>query len=271
MSFKDKLRIVLDDLEAMLLEKNRKYGDSALNPARVFSKADPVEQIKVRIDDKLSRLARMEPDEDEDVVLDLMGYLALLRVAKGQAISDNQDAPRPWTKEQVVIQMSTMMEKLAEMWDRSVSAWDRDLLVWLATCPIGFTNTTLRKIICALVKGTKRRGTSVYDLLVEHRIAVARLVDLQKECLSGGSLREVQDAARSAGLDDKGGSRPTPLVLAGVQVLADDPRAALIICAKNCLAAFEAQVNDPHPRDAENSQVMVLASFGNPFREGENP
>lgn len=69
-----------DEIKAMLLEKNRAYGDSALNPLRVFSKADPVEQIKVRIDDKLSRIVRGS-NAGEDVILDLIGYLILLRIA----------------------------------------------------------------------------------------------------------------------------------------------------------------------------------------------
>ena len=69
-------------IETLLLEKNRKYGDSALNPCRIFSKADAVEQIKVRIDDKLKRLQNEQNDEDEDVVKDLVGYLVLLMIAK---------------------------------------------------------------------------------------------------------------------------------------------------------------------------------------------
>jgi len=68
----------------LLLEKNLKYGDSATNPIRVFSKASPVEQLNVRIDDKLSRIFRGDnSEEDEDVDLDLIGYLILKRVAKG--------------------------------------------------------------------------------------------------------------------------------------------------------------------------------------------
>lgn len=71
-----------DAIKNMLLEKNRKYGNSALNPVRVFSKADPIEQINVRIDDKLSRIKSAQKDEDEDVEKDLMGYLVLKRVAR---------------------------------------------------------------------------------------------------------------------------------------------------------------------------------------------
>lgn len=71
-----------DAIKNLLLEKNRKYGNSALNPVRVFSKADTVEQIKVRMDDKLSRIRNEQGDEDEDVYMDLAGYLVLMLIAK---------------------------------------------------------------------------------------------------------------------------------------------------------------------------------------------
>jgi len=73
-----------DSVKELLLEKNRKYGDSALNPVRIFSKSDPVEQIKVRLDDKLSRIRNQQSDEDEDVIDDAIGYLVLLKVAQMQ-------------------------------------------------------------------------------------------------------------------------------------------------------------------------------------------
>jgi len=72
----------LANIETMLIDKNAKYGNSALEPKRIFSKASSVEQILVRIDDKLSRMATQSVDEDEDVVQDLLGYLILLRIAQ---------------------------------------------------------------------------------------------------------------------------------------------------------------------------------------------
>lgn len=75
---------VCDEIRELLLEKNRKYGDSALNPVRIFSKASTMEQLKVRLDDKLSRLRNVQEDEDEDVVSDLIGYLVLVKVAQVQ-------------------------------------------------------------------------------------------------------------------------------------------------------------------------------------------
>lgn len=70
-----------DEIKNLLLEKNRKYGDSALNPVRIFSKASTLEQLKVRMDDKLSRLRNAQDDEDEDPTTDLIGYLVLYKVA----------------------------------------------------------------------------------------------------------------------------------------------------------------------------------------------
>ena len=68
-------------LRELLIAKNEAYGNAALDPVRIFSKADPEEQLRVRIDDKLSRLVRGQ-DAGEDVVLDLLGYLILLRIAR---------------------------------------------------------------------------------------------------------------------------------------------------------------------------------------------
>lgn len=71
-----------DAIKSMLLEKNRKYGNSALEPQRIASRASPEEQILVRIDDKLSRWKTSAPGDDEDIVGDLIGYLIMLRVAR---------------------------------------------------------------------------------------------------------------------------------------------------------------------------------------------
>tara|TARA_B100000029_G_C17340993_1_gene875261 strand:- start:138 stop:635 length:498 start_codon:yes stop_codon:yes gene_type:complete len=70
------------ELLNFLLEKNEQYGDSALEPIRIFSKASIDEQIKVRIDDKLNRLIQGSAsiEKDEDVIKDLIGYLVLLLI-----------------------------------------------------------------------------------------------------------------------------------------------------------------------------------------------
>ncbi len=75
---------VCNEIRDMLLAKNQKYGNSATNPVRIFSKASTEEQILVRLDDKLSRLAKGDLDDTEDVFMDLIGYLLLLRVHRRQ-------------------------------------------------------------------------------------------------------------------------------------------------------------------------------------------
>ena len=72
---------VCNKIKALLLLKNKAYGDSALNPVRIFSKNDSVEGLLVRIDDKLSRIKNVGiTSATEDTLMDLIGYLVLLKV-----------------------------------------------------------------------------------------------------------------------------------------------------------------------------------------------
>lgn len=70
---------VCSELARFLCEKNDAYGNSIFDPVRIFSKLPTSEQINVRIDDKLSRLARGVA-AGEDTVRDLAGYLILKMV-----------------------------------------------------------------------------------------------------------------------------------------------------------------------------------------------
>ena len=80
--FREKVQQVLNPLEDLLVAKNEAYGNSALDPVNIFSKSTAVEQIKVRIDDKLSRLYRGKEYGDEDTITDLLGYIVLLKIAE---------------------------------------------------------------------------------------------------------------------------------------------------------------------------------------------
>lgn len=73
-----------DRIKAFLIEKNLAYGNSALDPVRIFSSASTVEQLLVRIDDKLSRMENGFEHGQDDTTLDLVGYLILLRIAVGR-------------------------------------------------------------------------------------------------------------------------------------------------------------------------------------------
>ena len=82
-----------DDLCALLLDKNRRYGNSALEPIRVFSRAGVLEQLNVRMDDKLSRIVSGQEDDDEDAERDLAGYLILKSIARKLAAAGKDAAP----------------------------------------------------------------------------------------------------------------------------------------------------------------------------------
>ena len=82
MNTSEKIEIVCNNMAQFLIAKNVAYGDSALNPVRIFSKADSVEQIKIRIDDKLIRLMQGHEFGRDDTVKDLCGYLILLMVTE---------------------------------------------------------------------------------------------------------------------------------------------------------------------------------------------
>ena len=78
-----KISNVCDDIKKLLIDKNRKYGNSALKPNRIFSKSSATEQLLVRIDDKLNRIMKGAGllATDEDVVNDLIGYLVLIKIS----------------------------------------------------------------------------------------------------------------------------------------------------------------------------------------------
>jgi len=72
---------VLIEIKDLLISKNKKYGNSALEPLGVFSQLSAKDGLLVRIDDKLKRIKNGSLNkDDEDVINDLIGYLVLLKI-----------------------------------------------------------------------------------------------------------------------------------------------------------------------------------------------
>ena len=73
------------EIRELLISKNIKYGNSALEPLGVFSQLSAKEGLLIRIDDKLKRIKNgsLEKD-DEDVINDLIGYLVLLKIQSNE-------------------------------------------------------------------------------------------------------------------------------------------------------------------------------------------
>jgi len=96
MTTQDKIRGVGKEVIDLLIEKNKSYGDSALEPANVFANGDAVENLCARIDDKLMRIKTQGfRGYGEDNVKDLIGYLILLKIALD---NEKEDEPhlRQW-------------------------------------------------------------------------------------------------------------------------------------------------------------------------------
>jgi hypothetical protein len=91
MNTKDNIKLKCRQLEDLLVRKNDAYGDSALDPLGVFSSASASSGIKIRLDDKLKRIANAGLVEDtEDTLVDIAGYIILLIIAKENESNDIQ-------------------------------------------------------------------------------------------------------------------------------------------------------------------------------------
>ena len=80
MNNQEKIARIYDSLKEMQLEKNKRYGDSALKPNNIFSKLDSESSIKIRLDDKLGRIANSDELNVNDIS-DIVGYLVLLLIS----------------------------------------------------------------------------------------------------------------------------------------------------------------------------------------------
>lgn len=108
------IEAAIAEVTAVLRVKNAHYGNSALAPKQIASRASAGEALRVRIDDKLSRWANCpEGESDEDTVLDLAGYFVLL-------IALRIKEQREWRKSVVNHQTLTCGGTLDEMFERGI-------------------------------------------------------------------------------------------------------------------------------------------------------
>lgn len=84
-----KIREITDAMKDLLLYKNNKYGDSAINPKKVFYKGDATNSILIRLDDKLGRvMSNTEEKPRVNDVCDIIGYCTLLLISMGVTSED---------------------------------------------------------------------------------------------------------------------------------------------------------------------------------------
>ena len=71
---------VITGFTTMLVEKNNRYGNSALNPIHIFYKGSATNSIEIRLDDKISRIRNSGKTNKNDMS-DILGYLILLIIS----------------------------------------------------------------------------------------------------------------------------------------------------------------------------------------------
>ena len=84
-----KIHQIINAMKDLLLYKNQKYGDSAINPKGIFYKGDSTNSILIRLDDKLGRVMSNTEDKPRvNDVCDIIGYCTLLLISMGVTSED---------------------------------------------------------------------------------------------------------------------------------------------------------------------------------------
>lgn len=84
-----KIKDILEGMKDLLLYKNQKYGDSAINPKKIFYKGDSTNSILIRLDDKIGRvMSNTEEKPRVNDVADIIGYCTLLLISMGVTAED---------------------------------------------------------------------------------------------------------------------------------------------------------------------------------------
>ena len=100
------INAVCNQIKTLLILKNNAYGDSALEPVRIFSKNSSIDGLLVRIDDKLSRIKNMGVSSaSEDTLMDLIGYLVLLKIQLNKSMSSGFEVMAKETQKKIVDQL----------------------------------------------------------------------------------------------------------------------------------------------------------------------
>jgi len=70
------------DIAELLLDKNKKYDNSAFESINIFSSQNAIDKVRGRIDSKIKRIQKSNPSDQEDSITDLIGYLIILKILR---------------------------------------------------------------------------------------------------------------------------------------------------------------------------------------------
>ena len=83
-----KIRNLCDKISEILIYKNKKYGNSAIEPNGIFYKGNARDSILIRLDDKIGRIKNNNGELRTNDIVDIIGYLILLLVVLNVGYSE---------------------------------------------------------------------------------------------------------------------------------------------------------------------------------------
>ena len=154
---------------------------------------------------------------------------------------------------------------MADVWDAMIKQDRHDWLIWTATRPGVFSDSTLRKLACRFVRETPLAdGRKVWDLLTDERSR--RVVEVAERYADGKATAQelaVADAAaaRAAAYD--------VARAAAYDAARDAARNAAYDAVRDAAFAAYAAAYDAAEAAyavAKAAQVQMIAELGNPFK-----
>lgn len=80
-----KVTKITEGLNSLIQYKNKNYGDAAINPLKIFNKAESNNAVEIALDNKISRIQNADAVRKNDLT-DLVSY-GILLLAKNDWVS----------------------------------------------------------------------------------------------------------------------------------------------------------------------------------------
>ncbi len=171
-------------------------------------------------------------------------------------------------------------EDMADVWDAMIEQGKHDWLLWTATRPGVFPDSTLRKLACRFVRETPLHdGRKVWDLLTDERsrraVEVAELYADGKatyeELYAADDAAEAVVCGGAAAAYDAAYVATRAVAYAAALAAADAAYAAARAVARAAAyAAADAATEAAYVAAraaAKAAQIKMIAELGNPFKE----
>jgi hypothetical protein len=169
---------------------------------------------------------------------------------------------------------------MSAVWDAMIEQGKHDWLIWTATRPGVFPDSTLRKLACRFVRETPLSdGRMVWDLLTDDRSR--RAIEVAEAFANGKATESELSAAYAAAYSAACVAAEAAAYAAAYSAAcvaaeaAADAAAEAAAWAAACVAAARYTVDAARAAafydasaDAKSAQVQMIAELGNPFKKG---